>query len=297
MGATSHTFAGLNFSGAISLAGVATILQSAIEAITGGGSLWTGATVAWDSTNQRFTLTGGVTGVAALSITAGAAPNDIASQLGWLSASTIVSAGNGIQTLTSCLTLSAAANNNFGSFGFMNGAALDLAQVTEIATWNQGQNVMFMYCLPVTAANASTWFTAMGAIGGTAATLDPQITAQFPEMDPMMVLAATNYTAPNATQNYMYQVVPGQTASVTDDADANTYDALSINYYGNTQTAGQIINFYQRGVMWGDSTSPLDQNTYANEIWLKDALGAGSDDAPSGAWQGVREHDRHVADP
>lgn len=274
MGPTSHTFSGLNFSGAASLANVASIIQSAIEAISGGGSLWTGATVTWDATNQRFNLTGGASGTAVLSVTAGAAPNDIASQLGWLSASTIVSAGNNIQTLTACLTQSAAANNNFGSFGFMNTADLNLAQVTEIATWNKGQNLMFMYCLPITAANASTWFAAMGSIGGTAPTLDPQLANQYPEMEPMQVLAATNYSAPNSTQNYMFQVFPGLTASVTDDADANTYDGLSINYYGNTQTAGQIINFYQRGVMWGGSTDPLDQNTYANEIWLKDALGA-----------------------
>lgn len=274
MGTTTHSFTNLNFSAAASLSDVAGVVQTAINAISAGGAVWTSATVVWDSTTQQFNLTGGATGTATISISAGTSPHDVAGQLGWLSASTIVGAGAGIQTLTTCLTQSAAANNNFGSFGFMTSAALNLAQVTEIITWNKGQNVQFTYCLPVTAANAASWAAALALLGGTAPTLDPQIAAQYPEMEPMMILAATNYAAPNSTVNYMFQVFPGLTASVTDDADANTYDGLSINYYGNTQTAGQIINFYQRGVMWGASTDPLDQNTYANEIWLKDALGA-----------------------
>lgn len=273
----THTFSltGINFSAAASLTDVATTLTTAIQTqgMT-GGTLWTAATVVWNSTTQQFNLTGGATGAAVISVAAGSSPNDIAGQLGWLSASTIIGAGAAIQTLTACLTQSAAANNNFGSFAFVGGSAFSLAQVEEIATWNRAQNVQFMYCLPVTAANASAWQAGAGAIGGTAPTLDPQISGQYHSMLPMMVLAATNYAAANSTQNYMFQVFPGITASVTDDADANTYDALSINYYGNTQTAGQIINFYQRGVMWGASTDPLDQNTYANEIWLKDALGA-----------------------
>jgi len=274
MGSETNSFTGLNFSSAGSLSGVASVIQTAINAISAGGALWTGATVTWDATNQRFDLVGGTTGTAAISVAAGTSPNDIASQLGWLSASTILGPGAPVQTLTQCLTQSAAANNNFGSFEFIGGSSFTLSQAEEIANWNVAQNVMYIYCLPVIAANASAWEAALGTTGGIAPTLDPQISGQYHSMIPMMILAATDYAAANSTQNYMYQVIPSLTASVTDDADSNTYDALSINYYGNTQTAGQIISFYQRGVMWGASTDPLDQNTYANEIWLKDALGA-----------------------
>lgn len=274
MGTTTHSFTNVDFSAAASLSDVAGVLQTIIRAISAGGALWTSATVVWNATTQQFNLTGGATGANVISVAAGANPNDILTQLGWASASTIIGAGAAIQTLTACLTQSAAANNNFGSFGFMSSAALNLTQVTEIATWNDGQNVMFMYCVPVTAAHASSWTTALSAIGGTAPTLDPGVSGQYPEMEPMMVLAATNYAAANSTSNYMFQVFPGLTAAVTNDTDADTYDALSINYYGNTQTAGQTVNFYQRGVMWGGSPDPLDQNTYANEVWLKDALGA-----------------------
>ena len=98
-------------------------------------------------------------------------------------------------------------------------------------------------------------------------------TVQFPEQVPMMIEAATNYLGTNTVQNYMFQVFdPYLTALVTDDSTATSYDALNLNYYGQTQSAGTQFNFYQRGVMQGNDTAPLDQNTYVNEIWLKDAI-------------------------
>lgn len=48
-------------------------------------------------------------------------------------------------------------------------------------------------------------------------------------------------------------------------------DSLRVNYYGRTQQAGQLIDFYQRGVLQG---SVQDTNIYANEMWLKDRAGA-----------------------
>ena len=96
---------------------------------------------------------------------------------------------------------------------------------------------------------------------------------QFPEQIPMMVEAATDYYANNSVQNYMFQgpfanVLP----SVVTDASKNAFDAVSVNYYGNTQQAGEPVNFYQNGFLQGASPSPLDMTTYVNEIWLKDAI-------------------------
>jgi len=61
------------------------------------------------------------------------------------------------------------------------------------------------------------------------------------------------------------------TPSVTTNALADLYDPLRVNYYGQTQTAGTNISFYQRGVLMGGDTAPVDMNVYANEIWFKDA--------------------------
>jgi len=61
---------------------------------------------------------------------------------------------------------------------------------------------------------------------------------------------------------------------VQDDPTATTLDNARVNYYGRTQTAGQFLDFFQRGVMMGLATDPVDMNTYANEMWFKDAAGA-----------------------
>jgi hypothetical protein len=60
---------------------------------------------------------------------------------------------------------------------------------------------------------------------------------------------------------------------VLTDADADTYDALRVNYYGQTQKSGQEINFFQRGVMCGGAQAPTDMNVYSNEIWMRDSMG------------------------
>jgi hypothetical protein len=176
------------------------------------------------------------------------------------------------ESITDVLTKSTEANNNFGSFCFTDTAALSLPEVTEAATWNDAQNNMFQFCAPVTAANTSAWSTALIGLSGVSLTLD-EIAGEYHEMIPMIILAATNYAKRNAVQNYMFQQFTA-TPTVTTTVLSNTYDDLRVNYYGRTQTAGQTIDFYQRGVMMGLATDAVDMNTYANEQWLKDAAGS-----------------------
>lgn len=174
------------------------------------------------------------------------------------------------ETLTEVLTASTEASNNFGSFAFI--SELTLVQVEEVATWNAAQNVMFQYCAKVTAANATAWSAALIGYAGMSLTLD-EIADEYHELIPMIILAATNYSKRNAVQNYMFQQF-NATPTVTTTVLSTAYDNERINYYGRTQTAGQNIDFYQRGVLMGGATSPTDMNTYANEQWLKDAAGS-----------------------
>lgn len=270
MGATSHTFTGLDFSAAASLSDVAATLQTVIRAITGGGVLWTSATVTYDATAGRFIVTGGTTGTAAISVTAGVS-NDVAGDFGFLSPSAIFGPGHAIQTITSVINSLVAINNNFGSFGFT--ATLSTDQITEAATVNAAYNNMFMYSVPCITSTAVAVQDAIGEIGGstTTLTIDNSVT-QFEEMMPMLVMGATNYNAVNGTQNYMFQQFAGQEPTVTTDSSAATYDAINVNYYANTQQSGVTVNLYQRGQMNGGSGSPAAQNTYANECWLKGSM-------------------------
>lgn len=376
MGAFSHHFTAIDLSGAASLAAVAADIQTAINSFSGGGTLFTAATVSWNSARGSFDLVGGETGAATISVTAGVT-NDLASLLGWLSGA-ILSDGVAAETITETLTNSDQASTNFGSFCFMNtgqyasgsitlagapavgntitvngttityvatgavgdqinvtgtaqlsadalftfleglgganyvqngtvititaltrGAAgngftlakastaitlsgasltggtdmgLNLTQVTEAATWNAGLNVKYRYDVPVTADNATVWSGALIDLAGVELSLSP-IVGEYPEMFPEAIQAATDYNSRNSVQNYMFQQTT-LTPSVTTDADANFYDALRINYYGQTQTAGQFISFYQRGFLMGQATDPVDMGVYANEAWFKDAAGA-----------------------
>lgn len=269
MGEFTTELTAIDLSSAASLSDVAAAVQTAIRAYTAGGSLFTGATVTYDATRKSFNLVGGTTGAANMVITAGETGTDLSSRLGWLTGS-IQADGSAAETVTETLVGSAQASDNFGSFLFI--PALTDDQVEEAATWNSGQNVKFIYCVPALAADAQDYFDLLQNLAGTAVTLS-MTSGEYPEQVPMMILAATRYDRVNSVQNYMFQSF-NLTPSVTTTTDSDAYDALRVNYYGNTQSAGQTINFYQRGLLMGLATAPLDQNTYANEIWLKDFVGS-----------------------
>lgn len=269
MGANTNAVTGIDLTGAASLAAVAALIQTALRAAP--GAQFAAAVVAYDATSNRFNLTGGTVGAGAMDVGVSGVGTDLGPLLGWTAASgAILSPGSGVETVAACLGASAELSNNFGSFSFL--PALTAEQVAEAATWNDTQNNAFMFLQRVAAADAATLAAAVEGISGVGLTLAP-LAAEYPEMLPGMVLAATDYTRRNATQNYMYQQAT-LTPAVLTAADADTYDALRVNYYGRTQAAGQLIDFYQRGVLMGLATDAVDMNVYANEIWLKDAAGA-----------------------
>lgn len=266
LGGFTHHLTAIDLTGAASLAGVAALIQTAIRAFSGGGSAWTAATVTFDPVRGCFDLVSGTTGADIISVTPGVT-TDVASLLGWLTGA-ILSNGAPIQTITQTLAASAGISNNFGSIVFI--PSLNQSQIVEAATWNATQNNMYQYSAPCTSSNASALSAALIDIAGCELTLSP-ISTEYPEMVPGMILAATNYDAPGSVQNYMFQIF-ALTASVTSDADANLYDGLRVNYYGQTQVAGRLLAFYQRGEMMGLPVDPVDMNVYANEQWFKDAL-------------------------
>lgn len=264
LGANTNNFTAISFAAATSFADVAAALQTKIR--TGTGTQFAAATVTYDAIAGAFNVVGGVPGAAPVSVTVGTG-TDLALALGW-GPLAIFSPGVAATSLTATLTASADASNNFGSFAFL--PTLNQTQVTEVATWNDARNVDFMYCVPVTDANMVAISAALIGYAGIAMTYAP-ISTQYDEMCPMILMAATDYTKRNSVQNYMYQQFSTLTAKVSDTATSDALDLLRVNYYGNTQTAGQQINFYQRGVLGGGATDLVDMNVFANELWLKDA--------------------------
>jgi len=269
MGAETNVVSGIDFSGDASLADVAATLQTEIQT-AGGIGVWTAAAVTYDAVKNSFNLVGGATGVAPISVSAGGLGTEIQTDMGW-GTDAILSAGAVAEEPVDSLTASANVSDNFGSFLFMD--TLTLPQIVALAQYNQSQNLKFMYMVPVIEANSQAYYDDLKDYAGSGLTLiSDTITDQYPEMIPMMVLAATDYNRVNATQNYMFQQASDLSPTVADDTTANELDALRINYYGVTQQAGQNVSFYQRGFLMGSSTAPSFMNTYANEIWFKDAV-------------------------
>ncbi len=273
IGADVNTFTALDFSAIMDLSDVADILQTAIRTKT--GTMWTAATVTYDSTRNSFNFVGGSETAADISAQDDDTGTPILNTIGWKTDidpyKLIFAAGSAVETPVNCITASAAASDNFASFTFMTDLTID--EVVSLAEWNEDQNVKYVYCVAVDTSTYSDWSAALIGYGGTTLTFNNS-EDQFPEQNPAVILAATNYNAPNSVQNYMFQLFPNQTAQVTTNELANTLDLKRINYVGLTQTAGQYLAFYQRGLMMGGSDDPIDQNVYANEVWLKDAAGA-----------------------
>lgn len=257
---------GLNFAAASSFAAVAAALQTAIRTQT--GTQFPAAVVTYDAPTGTFNLTGSVAETAPIAVTL-TGGLDVAPLIGW-GTSAVFSPGVDTTSITDTLVTSIDTSTNFGSFLFL--SALSQEEVIEAAQWNATRNVEFMLCLRCDDTNRDSLSAALINIPGQQLTYAP-LANEYDEMCPMIIMAATPYARRNSVQNYMYQQFT-LTPKVTTTLLSDELDGLRINYYGVTQTAGQLIAFYQRGVMGGGATAPVDQNVYANEIWFKDVARA-----------------------
>ena len=268
LGADVEVVSALDFTTDVSLADVAATIETGIQAAN-VAAMWTGATVVYNAVDKRFDLVGGAVGNAVVTVALGAVGTEIAELIGWLNAGTILSDGIVAQTISDVLGESADKSNNFGSYLFI--PAITIDEAVESAEWNVAQNVMFQFYLSVLEVDAQTYYDALKDIGGVGVMIQsPTAVDEYPEMMPMVILAATDYTRRNANQNYMYQQF-NITETVTDTPTSNSLDALRMNYYGETQQAGSSLRFFQRGLLMGLAADPKDMNTYANEQWFKDA--------------------------
>lgn len=271
IGAYQTTVTGITLAAVVTLADVASAIQVAIRAETGGGIDWTGATVTYNATESSFELVGGQAGNASIAVGVAATGTDLAPLIGWSDASAILSPGADAEDPLDALLRLEQITDSFGSFSY--GATIDDAQALAVAQYNAGLNVKYQFYVSVTLADYSTYSAALTGIQSCGLILN-ETAGQFKEALPAAIMAATNYRRRNAAVNYMYRTGPGLTADVSTNALANALDALRVNYYGETANAGQKISFFQRAFLQGLATSPLDMAVHANEQWLKAFLTA-----------------------
>lgn len=269
---------GFNFSTAESLTDIASQIQTQVRA--SANALLSNATVTYNTNTNQFNLAGSVTGASAggtIKVQPTGATTDLSPLLGWGTTGTVYSPAMDAETIAGSLARTVQISDNFGSFVVAGqfGTAYVLSDVTAIATWNASNNNKFMYAVGIPLANIGAAFQAIGGLAGTAITLtDPTQPVDYVEQSPCEILAATDYNKVNSTQNYMFYQFASRNVTVSDDTTANTCDANRTNYIGVTQTAGQQLAFYQRGILCGGAQDATDMNTYANEMWLKSYITA-----------------------
>ncbi|WVR18075.1 tail sheath [Burkholderia phage Bm1] len=265
----------IDLSAQTTLAGMATKLQADIIswATTNASPMLQTCTVTYNAATNQFNIVGGVQGAGTL-VALDAETQNIGSLVGWTTPGAVDTAGSDAQTPMQAISASASISDNFGSFSFINGPLAD-QDIIAVGAWNHAQNNKFIYCAMVPRSRAASLQPQLAGFSGLALHSVPDANLSNPdyvENAPMEVLAATDYTLPAASQNYMYQIFANRKATVFTDTEADALDAMRVNYIGQTQTAGQKLEFYQRGLLQGSSTAAVDMNTYANEMWLKDRL-------------------------
>lgn len=258
----------INLTSAADLAAVASAVQTAITTAAPSDSQLKSCTVTFNSVTNQFNLIGSTTGSGSLSCKADASP-DLGRLLGWDTTGAVNVAGQSQDSAPVAVSKSTNISNNLGSFAFTTPATeLSNSDIAKIAEWNDAQNNMYMYTFATPLWNVGAIYDLVKGFSGTAINIIGS-TNDFIEQSPAEILAATNYNNVNSTQNYMYYSFPSRNITVSDDTTADTADANRANYIGVTQSAGQPLAFYQRGVLCGGPTAALDMNTYANEMWMK----------------------------
>lgn len=274
VGTADYVVSGIDFSGASTLADVASTIATELNGVTTPtGTI----SVSFDQTSSKFNaIFNGITPPVSITVTpVTGSGTDLSGKLGWtVAAGMATGAGSAATTPLEYVIEADEISDNYGSFAFC-GTPLDHDTVQAIAEWNNAQNVKYMYLAGVTIANWDTWYGTLQTYAGLALTIVGDPNSEFDELIPGIILGATDYNQRNASQNYMFQQVAGITPKVDDNTLANMVDNdTRVNYYGRTKNAGQPIDFYQNGYLCGTSTAPLQMNVYANEQWFKAAATA-----------------------
>ena len=255
----------IDLSSASDFASIAALLQTAVR--TGTGTVFTSATVTYDALRGAFLFVGGETGANTIDISAGSSGTDISGVIGWRGIGVVLSNGAVAQTPVEAVTLSDESNDNFGSFSFIDSLSLD--QHEAVSDWNHQQNVKYFYFATLLAIDAFDYNSRLIANSGTGLVLSS--TEDRQEVLPMAVFGSIDYTRAGASRNFMFQT--GDFVATVDTTSAsNSFDALRVNYVGETRAGNSALRFFQRGYLMGDTNAPTDMGVYANEVWFKAAM-------------------------
>lgn len=252
------------------LADVASALQTAIRAAFPASSdpQMSTAVVSYDPITSAFTITGGTTAAAAAAVLTAPTGTDLGVTLNIGGLGSVQSPGSAAQTPLDAFIAAENVSDSFGTATFSD-EDVTLDDAIALATYVASKNVKYQIYFSVSRTNWQAWSAALLNIASTGLILNAT-PGEYKESLPMAITAAIDFARRNSAVNFMFRQAP-LTGDVTEAAESLQLDAARVNYYGVTASAGQRIEFFQRGFLMGGATAPLDMNVHANEQWLKAA--------------------------
>lgn len=262
---TSQTISitGVDLSSITSLADVATTLNGKLN-----GQLT--ASFNADLNGSRFVITDKTADSGSQIAYLGAATGSLADALGLSSATgVIISDGKDETTIVEDIDNSANVSDNFYTFSFVDFSSFVIADIQNIAQWNEEQNNSYLFVVqPTSPSLYSSWAQGLAQYSGVWLQYDATGESQY--IMPMAATACIDYSQEHAAINYMYQTfenfTPNQVmGKVGAQRLYEVLDGLNVNYYASTQNGGTPLSFLQDGFL----TNGLSATVYINGIWLK----------------------------
>lgn len=260
---TAYTISSVDLSAQVSFSGVASILQTKLNAALAG------TTCTWDSNFKAFVITSPTSGTSSTIeyATAPASGTDISGLLG-LTGGTL-SQGAAVTSLTDTMTGCVNSNSNFWSFMPVWQETTD--EALELAQWCNNQGVRFMYAM-VDSSNA-------GLTPNNTACLAYQVADYYGVCSvyntkalgamTMGVGASINPAQLNGRKTWAYKQQSGLAFTVNSETAAPVLLANGYNFYGDYATASNEFKLYQNGQISGNAKW-LD--TYYGQVFIKDGL-------------------------
>jgi len=262
----------LDLSGAASMAAIATLIQTKLNAALAG------TTCTWDGTS-RFIITSPTTGTASIVLyavapTGGSSPTDASTLLGFSASSgALTIAGIATESQTDSLNASAVANPGF--YGVTLTAAASTQDIKDTMAWTEAGKYVFVYTTNDANAKLSASTTDLGYYAknlGYARSF-----GQFSSGSPYAAVSAmarafvVDFDQPNSTITLKFKQEPGIAGEVLTETERLALEGKNLNYY--TDVGGFLM--LAQGVMangrYFDEVHGLDwlQATVQNAVFTR----------------------------
>jgi len=262
---TNRQIFALDFSGAASLAAVATLIQTKLNAALSG------TTCTWSATLNRFTITSPTTGTSstvgyAVAPTGGSSPTDVSATLGFTFATGALSVnGIAIESMTDSLNASQIFNGTFYSVQLTGTASTQ--DVKDAMAWAEGAKVLFWYSTADTNAPISSATSDLGYYASnlgynrTVSMSDLANSTLYLSLSGAARLASVDYDQPNSITTLKFKQAPGFAPAPLTSTQAANLKAKHYNYY------------VSRGDIGGTPFSMFEEGVVANGRFIDEVIG------------------------